>query len=131
MRPEAYPNTVFHGRVRKIGSLAKLKRTPDGTPSGIKVFDVMVEVEEKDPRLRPGLTAMLHIIVDRRQDAISVPVSAILSRGTKPVVLVSNAGQIEERHVVLGPSNDHDVIVREGLHEGEQVIQNPAPLGLL
>ena len=32
-----------------------------------------MEIEEKDPRLSPGLTAALDIIVDRREDIITVP----------------------------------------------------------
>ena len=54
---EAYPAAVFHGKVLKIGSLAKFKRNPSGQASGIKVFDVTVRVDEKDTRLKPGLTA--------------------------------------------------------------------------
>ena len=117
---EAYPGTVFHGRVLQIGSLARFKQR--GSNSGIKVFDVTVKIEEHDPRLKPGLTATLDFIVERQQDVISIPLSAVMLRQGEHIALVSNAGKIEERKVVLGPSNEHHVVVSQGLRLGEHVL---------
>jgi len=63
---DSFPGMAFHGTVLKIGSLARMKLTPAGTPSGIKVFDVTVKVDEKDPRIRPGLSATSRGTGDRR-----------------------------------------------------------------
>jgi HlyD family secretion protein len=117
---EAYTGTVFHGRVLQIGSLARFKQK--GSNSGIKVFDVTVKIEGNDPRLKPGLTATLDFIVERQQDVISIPLAAVMLRQGEHITLVSNAGKIEERKVVLGPSNEHHVIVSKGLHSGEHVL---------
>jgi HlyD family secretion protein len=119
---EAYPRAVFHGRIFRIASLAKTKQSPSGTASGIKVFEVTVQIEEQDPRLRPGLTATLDFIIDRQEDVISIPLAAVASRGEKHVVFVAHAGRSEERKVVLGTSNDNRVIVKSGLHPGEHVL---------
>jgi len=117
---EAYPGTVFHGRVLQIGSLARFKQK--GSNSGIKVFDVTVKIEENDPRLKPGLTATLDFIVERQQDVISIPLAAVILRQGEHIALVSNAGKIEERKVVLGSSNEHHVVVSKGLRPGEHVL---------
>jgi HlyD family secretion protein len=122
VRLEAYPGAIFHGRVLKIGSLAKFKQSRTGSATGIKVFDVTVKIEEKDPRLKPGLTATLDIIVDRQEDVISVPLPAVVSRKGEHHVFVSLGGKIEERKVVLGPSNEQSIVVQKGLHPGEQLI---------
>src|SRR5206468_2926890 len=37
---DSLPGVTYRGTVLKIGSLARMKLTPAGTPSGIKVFDV-------------------------------------------------------------------------------------------
>jgi len=124
---DSFPGMAFHGTVLKIGSLARMKLTPAGTPSGIKVFDVTVKVDEKDPRIRPGLSATVGIIVERRDNVLSVPLSAVLARDGRQAVLVGNGRRSEERKVVLGPSNEDRVIVEEGLTEGERVIANPPP----
>jgi HlyD family secretion protein len=122
VRLEAYPGTVFRGRVMQIGSLARFKQSRSGTASGIKVFDVTVKIEEKDPRLKPGLTTTLDFIVERHDDALSIPVAAVMSRQGEHIALVTNAGKIEERKVVLGPSNEHYVLVKQGLRPGERVL---------
>jgi HlyD family secretion protein len=122
VRLEAYPGETFHGEVLEISYLAKLKRSNSGAATGIKVFDVVVKLEEKDPRLKPGLTAALDVIIDHYEDVISVPLSAVRSQSGRHTVFVSNAGKIEARKVVLGPSNQDRVIVKEGLRPGEQVV---------
>jgi len=124
---DSLPGATFRGTVLKIGSLARMKLTPAGTPSGIKVFDVTVKVDDKDERIRPGLSASVGIIVERRDHALSVPLSAVLARGGSQAVLVPYGRRIEERKVVLGPSNEHLVVVEEGLREGERVLVNPPP----
>src|SRR5207249_1440027 len=67
------------------------------------------------------------IIVDRRDNVLSVPRSAVLARKGGQAVLVANGPRIEERTLVLGSSNEHHVVVEEGLREGERVLVNPPP----
>jgi HlyD family secretion protein len=124
---ETYADIAFRGRVLQIGSLARLKQMQNGAASSIKVFDVTVEIEDADPRLKPGLTASLDIIIDRQQDVLPVPLSAVMSRGGEDIVYVVNAGKVEARKIVSGLSNEHQVMVREGLHPGEHVILAPSP----
>jgi HlyD family secretion protein len=130
VRLEAYPGTVFPGKVLKIGALArpKVNRTT-GAGTGIKVFDVTVKVEAKDPRLKPGLTASVDIIVDRHADVVSVPLAAVITGKDEHAVLVSNTvnGKFEKRTVALGASNEQRVIVTKGLRGGERVVLGPPP----
>jgi HlyD family secretion protein len=125
---ETYPDITFRGQILQIGSLARLKQMQNGAASSIKVFDVTVKIEDTDPRLKPGLTATLDIIIDRQKDALPVPLSAVMSRGGEDIVFVVNAGKIEPRKIISGLSNEHRVMVREGLRPGERVILAPSPL---
>jgi HlyD family secretion protein len=127
VRIEAHPGTVFQGRVLRVGALAKLKESRTGGPSGIKVFDVTMQIEAKDPRLKPGLTATVDLIVDRHADVVSIPLSAVMTGPGEHTVVVSNTGTLEKRKVTLGPSNDERVIVKEGLRAGEHVVLGPPP----
>jgi multidrug efflux pump subunit AcrA (membrane-fusion protein) len=129
VRLEAYPRAIFHGNILKIGSLAKLRQSRTGNATGIKVFDVTVKIEERDSRLKPGLTATLDIIVDRQEDVISVPLPTVVSRRGEHFVFVANGGKIEERKVVLGPSNEQSIVVQKGLRPGEQLILGLPPSG--
>jgi HlyD family secretion protein len=124
---ETYSDVTFRGQILQIGSLARLKQMQNGTASSIKVFDVTVKIEDTDPRLKPGLTATLDIIIDRQKDALPVPLSAVMSRGGEDIVFVINAGKVEPRKIISGLSNEHRVMVREGLRPGERVILAPSP----
>jgi HlyD family secretion protein len=90
-----------------------------------------VKIEEKDPRLKPGLTATLDIIVDRQDNVISVPLPAVVSRKGEHHVFVPLGGRIEERKVVLGPSNEQSIIVQKGIRPSEQLILGVPPSGPL
>jgi HlyD family secretion protein len=124
---EAYPGEIFQGKVLQIGSLARRKREASGAMSRIKVFDVTVAVEEKDPRLKPGLTATVDIIVDRQKDVIAIPTAAVRSEKGGEFVFVSTAGKVEKRKVVLGPNNENSVVVTQGLTPGELIILGSLP----
>ena len=123
---ETYPDTIFRGKILQIGSLARLRQM-QGTASSIKVFDVTVHIEDKDSRLKPGLTATLDIIVDRQQNVISVPLAAVMSREGEDFAFVVNDGKVEQRKIVCSVSNEHRVLVKEGLRPGERVILHPPP----
>jgi HlyD family secretion protein len=125
IRLEAYPGVTFPGTVFKIGSLAKPKQSRGATTSAVKVFDVTVKIDAQDSRLKPGLTAAVDVIVERQEEAISVPMSAVVARGGEYLAFVAERGKVEPRKVVLGPSNDQHVIVKEGLREGERVLVAP------
>ena len=112
--------------VLKIGALARFKQTITGTASGIKVFDVTVRVNANDPRLKPGLTAELNFLIDHQTDVLFIPLSAVMAVEDKQIVrLQSETGEIIDREIVLGPSNDHIVVVKEGLAVGDRVLLNP------
>ncbi len=130
VRPQAYPGAVFTGQVYKIGSLAKRKRSASGAATAVKVFSVKVKITESDPRLKPGLTATVDFVTDRREDVITVPLMAVFERANGHGVLVADDdGMIAERKIVLGPSNDSNVVVMEGLNPGDQVVLKLPELG--
>jgi len=121
---EAFPGIIFDGEIQKIGALARLKRSANGVASGVKAFNVIIRFNKQDPRLKPGLTANLDIIAYRRNDALSVPLVAVTARNNQHFVRVVGAEGIEERAVVLGPSNESSVIVEEGLRPEDKVVVN-------
>jgi len=126
---EAYPGAVFHGKVIDIGTVARVKKSQAGAATSIKVFDVRVQVEDKDARVKPGLTAVVDIIAEEQRGVLTVPLSAVVARPGGPVVFVANRRDVEERRVVLGPSNDERVVVKDGLRPGDRVVLEAPPPG--
>lgn len=94
--------------------------------SGVVNYEVKVEVESLKPegfQLREGLTVIVSIIVDERNDVLLVPNAAIATQGRQTYVQVmSQGGIIEERSITTGISDWQYTEVTEGLSEGEQVV---------
>jgi len=121
-RLESYPGTVFHGRVLRIGTSARVGQRRGALGSEVKVFDVTSSIETNDAQLRPGLTARIDLNVERHQNVVYVPVSAVTHDEGQPVVYVWNGGHAMRRKVVLGVSNSEHVVVKEGVRPGERLV---------
>lgn len=114
---EAYPDLKLTGKVKLIGTLAREERDRRGS----KFFGVTIEVNESDPRLRPGMTARAEILVDRRPSALTVPLEAVFDRDGRSIVYLLDGRSFEPRTVALGPSNRDFVVVEKGLAKGDRV----------
>lgn len=115
---DAYPELALKGRVSFIGTLAQ---EASGRRGG-KYFTVTVLVEETDPRLRPGMSARVELLVEHLDEATYVPLEAVYERGGKHYAYVTGRGAPEAREVLLGPSNENHVVVEAGLEPGERVL---------
>jgi HlyD family secretion protein len=122
---DAYPDLRLTGLVTLVGTLGEEEKDRRGA----KFFGVTVQLDGQEPRLRPGMTARVEILVEERADALYVPVDAVFEREGRTVAYVARRRGIEEREVVLGPSNANFVVVEKGLEAGDQVcLRDPATL---
>jgi HlyD family secretion protein len=103
--------------VTLVGTLAREEKERRGA----KFFAVTVQINESEPRLRPGMTARVEILVEERQNAIFVPLEAVFEKEGRHVVYPATRHP-REREVVLGPSNADFVVVEKGLAPGERVL---------
>jgi HlyD family secretion protein len=117
VRVDAYPDLRLSGKVTLVGTLAQEEKERRGT----KFFSVQVEINESEPRLRPGMTARVEISVEERKDALSVPIEAVFERDGRNVVYLAGRHP-RPREVVLGPSNADFVVVEKGLQRGDRVL---------
>jgi RND family efflux transporter MFP subunit len=123
LRLEAYPEVAFAGRVSKISSLARQKLSRStGKPTGLKVFDVEVEVVDQDERLRPGLTARVEILVSEEPDALYVPLAGVFVDELDRLIAYRRNGEgWTPQPIELGGSTDRVAIVTGGLEEGDEI----------
>jgi len=123
IRLDAVPDAVFKGRVSRIGTLAQRKVSKSsGKRTGEKVFDIEIDVEEADPRLRPGLSAKVSILVEQMDDVVYAPVEAIFHEKGQTVAYVKRGRHAKPVVVQCGSSNDKYVVIREGLQPGDRVL---------
>ena len=67
---EAFPNHVFEGDVSQV-------RQAPQTVQNVVTYDVVISVLNPDLLLKPGMTATVHIVVDRRDNVVRVPDQAL------------------------------------------------------
>jgi HlyD family secretion protein len=115
----AYPDLQLTGRVTLIGTLAQ--KDDDKDRRWAKFFGVTVEINESEPRLRPGMTARVEIEVEERSRALFVPLEAVFERSGRSLCYLLEGGRLRAREVVLGPSNQDFVVVERGLRKGDRV----------
>ena len=117
---DAYPGETFSGEVIDVAP------RPDPASfvnSNIKVYTTKVRIDGIARQLRPGMTARVEIRVTERDNAVTVPVEAILQYDGKDYVAVKRPDRaIEWRDVTLGESNRVEVEVKQGINPGERVV---------
>lgn len=118
IRVDAVPDREFQAHVARISALAK---TDFSTWPPPRNFDVTLELDTRDPRLRPGMSGTGRIAVRRIPGSILVPVGAVFSRAGTTVVYVLSGSKFEPRPVTVGARNDEQLIIASGLAVGEKV----------
>jgi HlyD family secretion protein len=126
---DAYPELALEGEVSFIGTLAQEEEVRSG-----KYFRVTILIREVDPRLRPGMTARVELLVDRIDEARFVPLESVYEKGGRHYCWVLRDGKPEVQEVLTGPSNENHIVIEAGLEIGERVLlRDPAeggrPLG--
>lgn len=96
----------------------------------LRVYRTVVRVHERDPRVRPGMSCSVEILVDELDDALYVPVQCVFFDAAGAVCFVAGGGEVEKRPVTVGANNGRQVVIESGLEEGEVVLLS-APAGRL
>ena len=125
IRVEAFADVELDGTVVDKAPL------PDPTSffsSDIKVYTTHIKIDKPLPGLRPGMNAEVVILVDRKEDVLSVPVQAILEYKGKAHIAYRTPDGYERKEVSLGATNDNFVEITEGAEPGMVVAMNPISL---
>ncbi|HHS13168.1 MAG TPA: HlyD family efflux transporter periplasmic adaptor subunit [bacterium] len=112
---EAYPDAQFTGTVREVSRLAELI----DFEARLKGFSVYIDVDQSDPRLKPGMTAQACIILESFENVLTIPVGTLFELDGRPVVFPWNSN----RPVLIetGLRNDGYVVVQGGLKKDMRI----------
>lgn len=77
---DAYPLRQFRGKVQQI-------RNSPTTTSNVVTYETIIEVNNDDLKLKPGMTANVSIIVAQRRDALRIANSALRARVPDELIL--------------------------------------------
>jgi HlyD family secretion protein len=125
VRIDAFPSKQFSAVVKSIATVASQQ---DFWAPNVKVFRVVLNLQEQDPALRIGMSGDARIVVAEREQALQAPRQAILDAGKEKYCFVKTSAGIAERRVTLGLSEDAVAEITGGLKEGEEILRDPRGL---
>jgi RND family efflux transporter MFP subunit len=87
-----------------------------------RLYDLELEVPNSDGRILPGMFARVELVKRVFDQALAVPLYAIISQSDEHIVFLENNGHAERRRVELGVLNGWEVQITSGLKPGDRVI---------
>jgi multidrug efflux pump subunit AcrA (membrane-fusion protein) len=110
---DAFPEKEYTGNITDVANIGEQLPNTDA-----KVFEIVIQINESDPILRPSMTTSNKIITATFDDTLFVPLETIQSDDSIPFVYTTKS---VKQIVVLGPSNENEVIIEHGLEEGDEI----------
>lgn len=100
-----------------------VKRVSDDVTTETRTMHTEVELLNPKRVLMPGLYAEATLTLDRKNDALVVPLQAVTQSNGQVNVFVVNANNaVEERTVTGGMQTPNEIEVLNGLKEGDRVV---------
>jgi len=121
---DAIPDRQFTGKVNEISTIASEDYSA-GWPIP-RNFDLRITLDQLDPRLRPGMTAQITIIVDRILDVLIIPVHATFQKEGETFAYVWDGSRFRQHVVEVSRRSGDRVVIGKGLQAGDRVaLQDP------
>jgi hypothetical protein len=118
IKVDASPEKAFAGKVISISNIGEQLSNSEA-----KMFEVQIRVDGSDPSLRPSMTTGNKIIIETFNDVVFIPTECVQAGPDSiPFVYGKNG---TKQIVVLGKSNDKNVIVEQGLETGTIIYLMP------
>ncbi len=114
---DAFPDKEFTGVVTEVANIGEQRPNSDA-----RVFEVNIEINEYDTILRPAMTTKNTIITDELDDVLFVPIEAVNALDTINYVFQQLHNRIVRQQVVTGKRNENQIVINEGLDEGDVVL---------
>ena len=115
---ESRPGRSFQATIKHVDALPK--RRTSWVP--IQYFKVTLELERTDPTMmKPGQRVRATLFLDEREDVLMAPRSAVFDEEGRKIVHRYRQGGFEPVEVSLGPTALGQVVIEEGLEEGDRV----------
>lgn len=114
VKPRAYPGRTFTGQVTLIYPMINRQT---------RTARVRIELANPDYLLKPDMYTDVEIASGSEALVLAVPENAVISSGTRQVVIVDKGeGRFEPREVKTGASGGGFVAIKDGIVEGDRVV---------
>jgi multidrug resistance efflux pump len=116
---DAFPDIELEGEVTDVANIGESKSGSD-----IKVFQIIIKLNETNKNIRPGMTTSNKILINQKEDVLIAPLEAIFSQDSISYAYVKSGYSIEKKQVELGLTNNDQVVINKGLEENDIVYLN-------
>jgi RND family efflux transporter MFP subunit len=117
---DAFPEKKFTGKVIEVANIGEQLQN-----SNAKVYEVRIVVNEFDSILRPAMTTKNKILTSIVDSVLFIPIEAIFNNDSVAFVYKKDGGSVVKQHVIVGQSNDNEIIIRAGLQQEDEVLLVP------
>lgn len=109
---DAYPGERFKGKVRQIRNAAQ-------TVQNVVTYDAVIDVDNPELKLRPGMTANVNFVFANRENVLRVPNGALRFRPSPDALAIAKGepkqgGKVADSAVAGGPSSGRPSGLRTG-----------------
>jgi len=117
---DAFPEKKFSGKVVEVANIGEQLQNTNA-----KVYEVRIVVNEFDSILRPAMTTKNTILTSIVDSVLSIPIDAIFNTDSVSFVYKKHGRSAIRQQVIVGLSNDNEIIIRAGLDENDEVLLVP------
>lgn len=120
---DAFPERKYTGIVTEVANIGEQMRS-----SNAKVFEVKIKVNEFDSILRPAMTTKNIINTSVIPKVLYLPIESV--HNSDSISYVYLTGKKMRQQIKTGATNENQIIVSEGLKEGDEVYLSPPEDGM-
>jgi len=110
---DAFPEKKFTGEVTEVANIGQQLPNTDA-----KVFEVKIELNERDTILRPSMTTSNMVITQTLDSVLYIPLEAVHANDSLTFVYTRDG---KKQVVVLSESNENHIVVDMGLKKGQRL----------
>ncbi|MCU0390713.1 MAG: efflux RND transporter periplasmic adaptor subunit [Thermoflexibacter sp.] len=119
---DAFPEKKYTGKIITVANVGEQKPNTDS-----KVFEVDIEINEKDTTLLPAMTTSNIIVAETLDNVLFIPLESVHNeQGVTYAFKKSGIGLVKQE-IKLGKTNDNEAVVLEGLSENEEIMLSMPP----
>lgn len=116
---DAFPEKSFTGRITSVANIGQQLRNQEA-----KVFEIVIEIIEKDEVLRPSMTTSNTIKIFEYEEVVHIPLEAFMS-DSLDYVIKKQGKKLVRQEVLAGPANANDIIILHGIEVGDELCISP------
>jgi len=105
----------------EVASVAPVTRPAGWWTGNVVKYDTIITLPSV-PGLKPGMSAEVEIVIDRHEDVLTIPVTAVVETTQGDFCWIVTPAGTQRRSLKLGDNDNDFSVVLTGLQQGDEVV---------